>query len=497
MSEKSEKLSGAIGELDEEIIAGADEKRAPIIKAKKRRKIKMFKTTITVAACAAVVLGAAVLSRKIPDEEGSVISVHAETLAEAVYPEMAAYPDESLYITPDGSWDNEAFDKVHEPWEEQYGKRREAGESISGTAEEFYKASAEEFLSGTEGENRAYSPVNVYMALAMLAESTGGNSRTQLLDLLGADSIEVLRERAGNMWTANYRNDGATTSILAGSVWLDKDVNFNQATVDSIAEHYLSSVYRGDLSSEETLADLQEWLNKQTGGLLTEAVKNVKLDPETVMALCTTVYFRAKWDNLFDSSQNDTKTFHSAGGDYDTEFMNNRDEYCYYYWSDDFGAISMRFADGGEMWLILPDEDKTVDDILKAGDYLRLESHGEWKDRKQLVVNYSVPKFDVSSEIDLKDGLKRLGVTDIFNADTADFTPLSDSAGLFAGDAKHAARVVIDEEGCTAAAFTEMQVAGAAMPPEDEMDFILDRPFLFMITSDTNQPLFIGEVNNP
>ncbi len=496
MSQRSEKLSDAIGELDEEIVAEADDKRVPK-KITARRISKMFKIAVSAAACAALICGTVALYPKVPDEDGTVISAHAETLAEAVYPEMAAYPDESLYVRPDGSWDDEAFDKVCEPWREQRGERFDAGKRVNGTADKFYKASAKEFLSGANDENRAYSPVNVYMALAMLAESAGGNSRTQLLDLLDADSIEVLRERAGDMWTANYRNDGATTSILAGSIWLDEDINFNGATVDSIAKQYLASVYRGDLSSEETLADLREWLDKQTGGLLTEAAKNTELSPEAAMVLCTTVYFRAKWDMVFNPANNDTKTFHSPGGDYDTEFMNATNEYGYYFVSEDFGAISLPFADGGEMWLILPDEDKTIDDVLKSGDYLGLTNRGAWEDHKQLVINYSVPKFDISSEINLAEGLKSLGVTDIFDAGTADFTPLSDSAGLFASDARHAARVVIDEEGCTAAAFTEMATAGAALPPEDEMDFILDRPFLFMIKSDTDQPLFIGEVNNP
>lgn len=68
---------------------------------------------------------------------------------------------------------------------------------------------------------------------------------------------------------------------------------------------------------------------------------------------------------------------------------------------------------------------------------------------------------------------------------------------MFVSEANHTARVVIDEEGCTAAAFTEMISATAALPPEDEMDFILDRPFIFAVTSDTQQPLFIGTVNNP
>ena len=58
-------------------------------------------------------------------------------------------------------------------------------------------------------------------------------------------------------------------------------------------------------------------------------------------------------------------------------------------------------------------------------------------------------------------------------------------------------RVAIDEEGCTAAAFTAMETCGAAMPPDEEVDFVLDRPFIFVITGDSGLPMFAGVVNHP
>lgn len=58
-------------------------------------------------------------------------------------------------------------------------------------------------------------------------------------------------------------------------------------------------------------------------------------------------------------------------------------------------------------------------------------------------------------------------------------------------------RVMIDEEGCTAVAYTVMAAVGAGMPPDEEIDFTLDRPFLFVITGDGELPLFVGIVNQP
>ena len=68
---------------------------------------------------------------------------------------------------------------------------------------------------------------------------------------------------------------------------------------------------------------------------------------------------------------------------------------------------------------------------------------------------------------------------------------------IFVSKVKHAARVQVDEKGCTAAAYTVIEECGSAMSPEDEVDFVLDRPFLFVITSATNTPLFAGVVNQP
>lgn len=531
---KSEKLSDAIGMVDEEIVAEAEEKRISLTdnSVKNKRRGNIIRISAAAAACAAVAGGILLIggndggnisdiidepaahtttaqtAPNVPEEDADgyvggdtdiETELHAETIAEAEYPVMAQYPNEDDCFDENGVWQDELADLHYEPWFKQNIERRDAGKIIMDKQTDFVMSMSTELLSGSDGENRVYSPGSTYMALAMLAETAGGDSRYQILDLLEADSIESLREQAENMWKANYRNDGATTSILANSLWLNEGVTFNVGTLQRLADSYRASSYRGDMSSEDMNAALREWLNKQTGGFLGDSVKSVTLDPETVMSLCSTVYFRAKWDAVFLPSNNDTKTFHGSAGDIETEFMNSTNEYGPYYWGEDYGAVSLAFADGGSMWLILPDEDKTIDDVLASEEYLDMVNTGYgWEKSKSIIVHYSVPKFDVASEMNLADSLMRLGVTDIFDSSAADFTPLSeDSDGLFVGGAKHAARVQIDEEGCTAAAFTQMEVCGDALPPEDEIYFTLDRPFLFVIMSDTKQPLFIGTVYEP
>jgi len=99
--------------------------------------------------------------------------------------------------------------------------------------------------------------------------------------------------------------------------------------------------------------------------------------------------------------------------------------------------------------------------------------------------------------MELKKDLMNLGITDIFDPETADFSPMTDDTAAYLSQAKHAVRVAVDEEGVTAAAYTVMMTAGACAPPEEEVDFILNRPFIFAITGTDGLPLFVGIVHQP
>lgn len=243
---------------------------------------------------------------------------------------------------------------------------------------------------------------------------------------------------------------------------------------------------------------LQSWLNEQTGGLLKDQASGLAFTPETVMALATTIYYRAKWSEEFSKSQTSEDTFHADSGDITCEFMHRSDTGTYY-WGEKFGAVNLSLRESGAMKLLLPDEGVTPEALLQDEEAMNFLLGGEdWENSKFLIVNLAVPKFDVSSDLNLNAGLQALGVTDVFGDDTADFSPVIENAdGVFLSRAEHAARVAIDEEGVTAAAYTVMMEAGAAMPPDEKIDFTLDRPFVFAITSQDGLPLFIGVVNTP
>jgi len=419
-------------------------------------------------------------------------------IASPEYPEMARYPNEMAYFSKSGEFDDEGFDKVYTAWREDRMAQRDQPEGYSDGLDVFFARSIRQVLSGAGDDNKVYSPLNVYMALAMLAEVTDGGSRQQILDLLGADGIDSLRAQAKAVWNANYCDDGAVTSVLASSLWLNESIRFVQSTMDSLAEHYYASSFKGEMGSDEFNEALQGWLNEQAGGLLEEQAAGVTMDPETIMALATTIYFRAKWAQEFSENATEQDTFHAPGGDMTCDFMHQSGTRNYY-WSEKFSAVAQRLEGSGHMWFILPDEGVTPEELLSDGKVTEfILADGDWAENRFLVVNLALPKFDVVSDTDLIPALKALGVSDVFDIGASDFTPMTaDTDEIFLSQAEHAARVAIDEEGVIAAAYTVMISAGAAMPPDEEIDFVVDRPFIFAITGADGLPLFVGIVNRP
>ena len=395
--------------------------------------------------------------------------------------------------------DRESYMADVEIWSLELNNRRTIRETAAISLSPFFTEASAEFLSSQNNENALWSPINAYIGLAMLTEITDGDSRKEILDLFGVSDIETLRSQVSAVWESVYEDDGNEISTLANSLWLENGLNYNQDTMNNLAYHYYASVYQTDLGSGSANKEIGNWLNKNTGGMLKDRTDKINLSPDTVIALYSTLFFQAKWGHEFDSKNNTDGIFYGVNGDTNVTYMNKKLCQMHYYWHDDYSAVALGLKNGSTMWFILPDEGKTTADVLSEGTYGEMISLGDgeegWQNKKHMKVNLSVPKFDVSSTINLKEGLNKMGVTKVFDMESSDFTAITSDTPVYVSAVNQSARVEIDEKGVKAATYIEIPGAGAAQPPEEIIDFVLDRPFVFVI-SKGNLPLFTGVVNN-
>ena len=487
-------LLDVIGETDEALVPELTAKK----KQKKRPRIML---TVIGTACAAAMIGGLILmpkhgnpgSTSEPGKTGIPTQYADMLLAKAAYPDMPQYPEEPA----DDNWD--AYNADIEAWQSARRALREQPEGYQEGFDVFFANSTPVFLGGAGAENRVYSPLSLYMALGMTAEITDGNSRQQILDVLAQKDIKMLRAHARSVWEANYSDDGIAKCVLASSLWTNNLTNYRTKTLDTLAEQYYASVFCGDPKQDAYSARMREWINEQTDGLLSDYADGMEMDPEMLLTLASTVNFSGKWSNQFDKSMTESGKFHAPDGDVDCDYM-HAEQMTGYCRGGHFSAAALSLEMNGQMRLILPDEGISPEELLSDAqvcDYLIHPPYNSAEKERYAIVNMTIPKFDVSSGTDLTDGLKALGITDVFDAEKSDFSPLTaDTEGICLSQAEQDARVLIDEDGCKAASLTVMSFTATGAPTE-QYDFVLDRPFLFEIVSDAGMPLFVGIVNNP
>lgn len=348
-------------------------------------------------------------------------------------------------------------------------------------------------------ENSVLSPVNLYLALSMLTELTDGETRQQVLDLLGSKDTAALRDTCRSIWENLYLDDGESKTLLANAVFLNKGFRHEDAPLETLAKNYYSDAYQLPMGTAEADKAVQDWLNDHTGKLLEDSVKNLETDPQTALMLASALYFKGAWLEKFEESATAEETFYAADGSEQTADFMHLSQNQSVVRGDGFTAATLDFREQGGMTFLLPDEGVSLDSLVQSGALqaaLQTDESGD----SEAEVHWSVPKFDAEATMQLKDVLQALGVTDVFDPDAADFMPLTGGADgdpLYVSSVEHAARVKVDETGCEAAAYTVILVDAAAMDPDDlpVVEMNLNRPFLFVITGVDGLPLFVGAVN--
>ncbi len=302
----------------------------------------------------------------------------------------------------------------YDAWRAEQDTREVLVENAQTPIADFAGLVSGEVLSGVDGTNRVWSPINAYIALAMTAELAEGVTQTELLDVLSAADIAELRSRVSAVWEEIYEDNGKEISVLANSLWLDNDLTYSKEKMDILAHDYYASAYQGNLGSDKTNRAITNWMRNQTGGMLKDRTGKVTLPVEDQMlVMASTIYFQSQWADEFNKGNNTQAMFHAVTGDVEATFMNKKEYQMNYYWGEDYGAVQMFLENGAYMWFILPDECKTVDDVLASDEYMEmitqkyLYSDDEEANRKWMKVNLSVPQFDVSAGIDLRKVYKR------------------------------------------------------------------------------------------
>ena len=359
-------------------------------------------------------------------------------------------------------------------------------ESLS-SVEEFALKTSAAILKGETG-NKNYSPISLYYAMAIAASGAGGTTKQEMMSLLGVQDEARLKELCRTMYNRLYLDNEYTKSKLANSLWLQKTYPFENSFTDMAADSFYASLYQVDFADAGTGKAMGKWISDHTGGKLSP---DIVTEQEEVLSIINTIYFCSEWINRFQKENTREGTFHTADGrEVPCEYMNQTDGMGSFYAGNGFLKAYLLLKNG-KMVFILPDEGVSTDELLGKEETLK-----EMFGRTELsygIVNWSLPKFEFKSKMDLNEMVQRLGVKSAFRTD-ADFRGISKN-GAYISKITQQTSIGVDENGVEAAAYTEMALCGAGMVV-DHAEMVLDRPFLYGIYSEDGILLFTGICND-
>lgn len=386
-----------------------------------------------------------------------------------------------------------------EDFDEKVKRREEIDERFIQNLNKFsIETSSQVLKAADKKKNSLFSPMSLYMALAMVAETTEGDTQEEIINALNMSDIDMIRGETGKLFRQLYFHNEIGRLTLANSLWLNKDVAFNEDKLKTLAEDYYAHSFSLDVHDKDSSKRISEWVSENTGGKLGNDPGGFPLDKDSRMTLINTVNFHDEWIDTFDKDKTKEDTFYLKDGtQVKNDFMNMTYSSHGFAHGDGYSVSNLNMKNSNTMIFILPHEDKSPYDIVANPEGLKEAINALSSEKRGYgQVVFKIPKFDFSSKLGLNDLAKGLGVEDAFDMNNANFTPLSDTKPLFISEIKQSSYISIDELGVEAAAFTQIDYCGSAMP-EGRADMILDRPFIFVITGIDNSPLFIGIINNP
>lgn len=352
-------------------------------------------------------------------------------------------------------------------------------------------------LGGEKMDNWLVSPFSLQCALGMLSNGANGETREEILHALCLSqySQEEVNAYFKKLIEGLHTVNSAITVKTANSVWGNAGVPLKDDFQKMNIENYSAMVSQLDFSDPSAVDQINAWCDRNTEGLIPSILDEV--NPTATVYLLNSLYFKARWESEFAPEKTQEGDFNTSSGKVVKAHFMQTQRMAAYVENEWFTSTSLSYQnDSYAMRLILPQPEISIDQVLQA-----LSESGEnlWKNVVLADINLKMPRFTLENKMDLTPTLQALGMEKAFTNE-ADFSSMSDIS-TYISLVQQATRLKVDEEGSEGAAVTVIggYLSDLMRPlPEEEVDFFLDRPFLFQILEPaTGTVLFMGQVGSP
>lgn len=259
-------------------------------------------------------------------------------------------------------------------------------------------------------KNQVLSPVSLAVALSMAAQGAEGETKRQMLEILGEEDPFEAEMVLESLVETGLRH--------ANAAFLPGEIEPKAQYISDLEQLFCAKWF----SREETSAEaINRWVEDVTDGMIDNAVE--RIPEEVVLVLVNAIALDAKWAVTFEPDQNTEDVFHAPEGGVNATFMHNE-------FFADYGErenvqllkLNYRNADGLAFYVALPQEggmDAVLEGLCAEGlEYFRF---GE----EMSMVRLSMPKTDIAAANDFTGVLPAMGMERAFS-DGAEFSGITE-----------------------------------------------------------------------
>lgn len=347
-------------------------------------------------------------------------------------------------------------------------------------------------------ENVVVSPTSIAMALGMVANGAGGETKKAFDKTLGTDAMipSEFNQAFKDLRTVLLAPDPKVTLTVANSLWTTPNYEVKREFLGRNTDFFGAAVKSIDPKNPRSVDEVNNWVSEATEKKIPKLME--ELNPEMVLLAINAVYFKGEWTDPFDTKMTADREFTTFDGKKVQQLMMNK--------SGDFrggelekvSVLQLPMGSGNaSVVMVLPNMGTSIDTLIKD---LNAKSWQGWMSSiKPVEGQICIPKFKMEFGTSLAETFKKLGLGIAFDYTKADFSGLTDAKGVVITQIIHKATFEMDEKGAEAAAATGVEMAVESAPMhEKRFKFIADRPFLYAIVENRTQSvLFMGVYGKP
>jgi serpin B len=312
--------------------------------------------------------------------------------------------------------------------------------------------------------------------------ATGARGKTQRQLGRAPDTI-VLKD-------ASYR------LLMANRLWVQNGISLQDNYLEGIDKAFGVRPWIVDFKkAPDFVRDrMNGWVFEKTSGKIQDFIHEDWIDSSMRMVLGSAISFKASWMAPFDRALTKEETFTAPGHEKTKVPFVHRTGFFQYAKEPDFQVVELPFLDGELSFVILLPSHASH--LANLDQSLKVETLERWLNELSLKeVSLSIPKFDVTTSIDISDQLKLLGVTDAFQDEVADFSGMTGTRDLTLSRVFHKTQFLFSEEGTEAGSVAGPIASRGLASDSNPIPFKVDRPFLFLVRHRASSViLFLGKV---